>query len=78
MVTSNNLVPDFLGEYTMSSILNRAATKKFIIAKFVNLRPGMPITRVSQDSLDKLEAKLRAWIVAEVERHPSIGKTFIL
>lgn len=62
----------------MSTIINQAATKKFIIAKFRSMRPGMPITRISQDALDKLEAKLRAWIVAEVERHPSIGKTFIL
>lgn len=62
----------------MSSILNNAATKKFILAKFRSMREGMPITRVSQSSLDKLEARLRAWIVEEVRRHPSIGKTFII
>lgn len=62
----------------MSSILNRSATTKFILAKFVSLRPGMPITRVSQDALDKLEARLRACIIEEVQRCPSIGKTFKL
>ena len=62
----------------MASILNQSATKKFILAKFRSMRPGMPITRVSQDSIEKIEAKLRTWIIAEVERHPSIGKTFIL
>lgn len=60
----------------MASILNQAATKKFILAKFVSMRPGMPITRVSKESLEKLEARLRAWIIEEVQRHPSIGKTF--
>lgn len=62
----------------MSSILNQAATKKFIIAKFKSLRPGMPITRVSQSALETLEAQLRAVIVFEVKRHPSIGKTFMM
>lgn len=62
----------------MASILNQSATKKFIIAKLRSLRPGMRITRVSQDALDKLEARLRAIIVEEVERCPSIGKTFKL
>lgn len=60
----------------MSSLLNSSATKKFILAKFKSLRPGMPITRISQESLEKLEADLRAKIVFEVKRHPSIGKTF--
>lgn len=62
----------------MASLLNKSQTKKFIIAKFKSLREGMPITRVSQKSLDVLEARLRAWIIEEVERCPSIGKTFIL
>lgn len=62
----------------MSSLLNRSVTKKFILAKFVSMRPGMPITRVSKEALEKLEAELRARIIFEVNRHPSIGKTFIL
>lgn len=62
----------------MASILNNAATKKFIIDKFESLRPGMPITRVSKDALEKLEARLRADIIFEVRRHPSLGKTFII
>jgi hypothetical protein len=60
----------------MASILNQAATKKFIIEKFRSMRPGMPIGRVSKESLERLEARLRAIIVFEVKRHPSIGKTF--
>lgn len=62
----------------MSSLLNHTRTKKFILAKFENLRPGMPIKRVSKESLEKIEARLRAWIIEEVKRHPSIGVTFKL
>lgn len=62
----------------MSSILNQSATKQFILAKFQSLRPGMPITRVSKDAIEKLEAQLRSIIVFEVKRCPSIGKTFKL
>ncbi len=62
----------------MSNLLNQSQTKKFIIAKFRSIRPGMPINRVSQESIEKLEARLRAWIIEEVRRHPSIGKTFKL
>ncbi len=62
----------------MSTILNQKATKKFILAKFESMRPGMPITRVSKDALEKIEAYLRAYIIREVNRHPSMGKTFKL
>lgn len=62
----------------MSSILNQSATKQFILAKFKSIRPGMPITRVSKDAIEKLEAQLRSIIVFEVRRCPSIGKTFKL
>jgi len=60
------------------NILNHSATKKFILAKFQSMRPGMPITRVSKDAVEKLEARLRAWIIEEVAKAPSIGKTFKL
>lgn len=60
----------------MSSLLNKAATKTFILEKFKSMRPGMPIERVSTESLEKIEAKLRSWLIEEVRRHPSIGKTF--
>ena len=60
----------------MPTLINKSATKKFILAKFKSIRPGMPIRRVSNESLEKLEAKLRAWIIEEVKIHPSIGVTF--
>lgn len=60
------------------NLLNNSATKKFILAKFQSMRPGMPITRVSKDALEKLEARLRNIIIEEVKKCPSIGKTFKL
>ena len=60
----------------MASILNQSATKQFILDKFKSLRPGMPITRISKEALEKLESQLRATIIFEVKRHPSVGVTF--
>lgn len=60
----------------MTSLINKTATKRFIINKFKSLRPGMPIDRVSKLSLERIEAKLRAWLIEEVKYHPTIGKTF--
>jgi hypothetical protein len=60
------------------SLLNRVATKKFILSRFASLRAGPPMSRVSKDALDKLEADLRNTIEFEIMRHPSIGKTFML
>lgn len=62
----------------MISLINISATKRFILAKFESLRPGMPIKRVSAESLDILEARFRAMIIEEVKAHPSIGRTFKL
>lgn len=58
------------------NLLNRTQTKAFILAKIQSMRPGMPLERVSKDALDWYESRLRAWIMEDVERHPSIGKTF--
>jgi hypothetical protein len=60
----------------MTSLINREATKRFILAKVKSMRPGMPISRVSGDAMDHYEARLRAWIVEDVRRHASVGKTF--
>jgi len=62
----------------MSSLLNRSAVKKFIIAKLASLRPGMEkeLTSVSKEALDKLEARLRVWIESDIMHHPSRGKRY--
>jgi len=60
----------------MTHLLNRAATKKFILDRFKSLRAGPPITRVSKEALDTYEAKLRNMIDGDIMSHPSIGVTF--
>lgn len=60
----------------MSHLLNRAATKKFILSRFKALRSGQPMTRVSKEALDTYEARLRNMIDRDIMSHPSIGKTF--
>lgn len=59
------------------SLLNRAAVRRFILAKVDQWRSGEPhINRVSKQALDLLESELRARIIVEVRRHPSVGCTF--
>jgi hypothetical protein len=60
----------------MSKLLNRAATKKFILDRYKALRAGPQMTRVSKETLDTYEAKLRNMIDNDIMSHPSIGKTF--
>jgi hypothetical protein len=60
------------------SLLNKKAVKHFILAKLESKRPHLGITRVGGDVYDQLDARLRAIIIGEIERHPSIGKTFKL
>jgi hypothetical protein len=60
------------------NIINYSATKKFILAKIISLRPGMEkqITRISKSSIDNYEARLRAMIESDIMIHRSSGKTF--
>ena len=60
----------------MAHILNRAATKKIILMRFKELRAGPPMTRVSRQYLDDLEAYVSLKIIRDVKSHPSIGVTF--
>lgn len=58
----------------MSSLLNRSAVKKRALDIAESKRNGR-FNRVSKEFLDRIEARLAAMILAEVERHPSVGKT---
>lgn len=60
----------------MKSLLNRSFTKKFILEQFKARRAGQPMTRVSMEYIEKIEAKLRATILSDVDSHCSKGKTF--
>ena len=59
-------------------LINRSEVRRFILDTIGRTRPQLRLTRVSQDSLDKLESWLREKIRSEVHSRPSVGKTFRL
>ena len=59
-------------------LLNRAATRRFVLDTVSGTRPYLRITRVSGEALDQIEGWLREKIRSEVARHPSKGRTFKL
>jgi hypothetical protein len=59
-----------------NSLICEAHVKTFILNKIKSIRPGLKFTRVSQDALNKIEAKVHNLIVNAVKQHPSRGKTF--
>jgi len=50
--------------------------KEFIKLKAEILRTGWQCHYVSQKALDVIDAKLRAWLIESIKRHPTRGKTF--
>jgi len=61
----------------MASLLNRKATKNYILQKCETNRPGWPCKRVSKKALDEIEAFIRMKLNVSIHRHPSVGKTFM-
>ncbi len=59
-------------------LINRAETRRFILAQFESHRPQVGISRVSAETLDQIEFWLRNKLQDEVHRHPSVGSTFKL
>lgn len=57
-------------------LLNMARTKRFILEQMKKTRPHLGINRVSRESLEIYEAKLRGIIIGDIQRHRSSGKTF--
>lgn len=58
----------------MASILNQKHTRQFALDVAAKHRNGR-FTRVSQDFLDRIEARTKKLILDEIHRHPSLGKT---
>lgn len=58
----------------MSSILNKAAFKEYVLSLSKEHRLGK-FTRVGASFFERLEAKLKNLTVDEVKRHPSKGVT---
>ena len=58
----------------MNNTTNQSNVKKYALAVSADTRQGK-FTRVSKDFLDRIEAKTRNLIQAEVRNHPSVGVT---
>ena len=57
------------------NILNRTATREFILAMCEKYRPGWKFERVSGHAMDEAEAWLKHWIVEHVRQLPSTTHT---
>jgi cytoplasmic iron level regulating protein YaaA (DUF328/UPF0246 family) len=57
-------------------IISPSKTKEFAKYASKEHRNGM-FTRVSQDMIDNWDARFKAMIIADVKRHPSLGKTLM-
>jgi hypothetical protein len=58
-----------------SSLINRAALKRFLLDRAKTMRPGHEFSRVSEETFEHLEAQLRNAAVELIRRHPSKGVT---
>jgi len=61
----------------MARLLNRKATKKYILDKCEISRSGWDCKRVSKQALDEIDAFITMKLNASIHRHPTIGKTFM-
>ena len=59
----------------MSDVLNEKGTKEFIKRAAEEHRSGWTFTQVSQHAVDVIDMKVKAFIIQEVKRLPSVGKT---
>ncbi len=57
-------------------LLNKAATREYILRRWKELRPYHEITQVSPAALAYFEQRLVASIDSQIHSHPSLGKTF--
>lgn len=56
-------------------ILNKDATRKYILDQWKLMRPGHEMTQVSATTLAYFERRLHEIIDANIHSHPSMGKT---
>jgi hypothetical protein len=76
-MTQSSLTGGRLGA-RVPHLINRSETRKFILDTVQRTRPHLQLTRVSRETLDKLDHWLGEKIRNEVHSHPSVGKTFQL
>lgn len=59
------------------ALLNVSHTREYILKMLAAVRPHLAgkMTRVSEETLVRLDARLRSIIVREIEQMPTVGKT---
>ena len=61
----------------MAKLINRKATKSYILEKCKKTRQGWQCQRVSKTAINKIEAYIIMKINQSNNRHPTLGKTFM-
>jgi len=59
----------------MSSLVNRAAMKRYLLDRAKQMRPCHRLSRVSEEALEWLENSLRNQATELIRRHPAKGTT---
>ena len=59
----------------MSSLINKAAVKKYLLDRAKVLRPHHPFTRVSAESLESIDLAIRNLCDSQIRQHPAVGQT---
>jgi len=59
----------------MTSLTNRSALRTYALQRAAETRPAWAPSQVSKEFLDRMEARLRAIVAAEIQQHPTKGKT---
>ena len=59
----------------MSSLLNRAAIKRYLLDRAKVIRPHHRLSRVSEEAMEWLENNLRNQASELIRRHPAKGST---
>ena len=62
----------------MSSLINRAALKRYLLDRAKILRPHHEFNRISEEALEHFENQLRNHADQLIRRHPAKGTTIKL
>jgi len=60
----------------MSSLLNRAVLRRYLLNRARVIRPHHRLARFSEEALEHLENSLRNQVTELIRRHPAKGSTF--
>jgi len=76
-ISNSRIVKNKQEGIIVANLLNRKATKKYILEKCITKRPGWECGRVSKQALDEIEFFVMSKIDESIRRHPTLGKTFM-